>query len=49
MLILAILLSVVTFIGMIAVLTSGGERSAGYAIIPMVFSLGFIAAYKKLE
>lgn len=38
---LALLFSVLGFAGAIYVLSTGGKASAGYAVVPMVLSLGF--------
>ena len=39
---LSILFIILTFIGAIYVLKSGGEMNAGYAIIPMIFTIACI-------
>lgn len=38
---IALLFSVLGFAGAIYVLPTGGEANAGYAVVPLVFSLGF--------
>ena len=45
-LILALLFTILTFAGAIYVLTSKGEANAGFAVIPMVLSLGSFSLYK---
>ncbi len=40
-LVLALIFSVLGFAGAIYVLSTGGEANAGYAVIPLVFSLIF--------
>ena len=39
---LSILFTILTFVGAIYVLKSGGEMNAGYAIIPMIFTIACI-------
>lgn len=38
---IALLFSVLGFVGAVYVLSTGGEASAGYAVVPLVLSLGF--------
>ena len=38
---------ILTFLGAGYVLAHDGQVSAGYAVVPMAFSLAFIAAYRK--
>ena len=38
---IALLFSVLGFAGAVYVLSTGGEANAGYAVVPMVLSLGF--------
>jgi len=46
LLVLALIFSVLGFVGAIHVLSSGGEANAGYAVIPLVFSLIFQQAWR---
>jgi hypothetical protein len=42
-----IILIIMTFIGGAYVLWTGGQASAGYAVIPMLFALAVNVAYRK--
>lgn len=44
--ILSLVFSLLTIAGTIYVLLSDGTKNAGYAVVPMVFSLVFSNAYK---
>ena len=46
LLVLSILFILLTFAGAIFVLTSNGTMNAGYAVIPMIFSLVCFNGYK---
>lgn len=45
LLVLALIFTALTFAGAIYVISSGGEVNAGYAVIPMVFTLIFMVGY----
>ncbi len=45
-LILGIIFTIITLIGVGYVLLNHGEVNAGYACIPMVFTITFIAMYR---
>lgn len=47
MLAASIFFVILTFIGIANVLSTNGQAHAGYAIIPMLFALISIAAYRK--
>lgn len=47
LLVLSIIFTVFTFAGAIYVISSKGEMNAGYAVIPMVFTLVFLAGYRN--
>ena len=44
---LSILFIILTFVGAGYVLYNGGKVNAGYAVVPMVFALVSIGAYRK--
>ncbi len=46
-LILAIIFIVLTFVGAGYVLYNKGQVNAGYAIIPMLFGIAFLAMYRN--
>lgn len=46
---LSILFIILTFIGAIYVLKSGGEMNAGYAVIPMMFSIACTSFLKIIK
>lgn len=46
LLILSIVFTILTFIGAICVLTDNKSTNAGYAVIPMIIALVFLAAYR---
>ena len=48
-LVLSILFIVLTFIGAGYVIYHGGRVSAGYAVVPMIFSLASSAFYHRLR
>ena len=48
-LILSILFTILTFAGAIYVLTSKGVANAGYAVMPMILTLGCFTLYKTLK
>lgn len=45
-LILAIIFTILTFIGSGYVLINGGTVNAGYAVVPMVIAFAFVSIYK---
>ena len=47
LLVLTIIFTVLTFAGAIYVISSKGEMNAGYAVIPMVFTLVFLTGYRN--
>lgn len=47
LLILSLAFTILTFIGATYVLISDGAVNAGYAVIPMVFTLASFTGYKK--
>ena len=46
-LLLGLLCSAATFAGMTYVLVSGGAKSPGYAVIPMIFAVTFLQLWNK--
>ena len=48
LLVLYIIFALLTLAGVAYVVTSHGQHSAGYAVVPMVFTIGFGNAYKKM-
>lgn len=48
LLVLSIVFALLTLAGAAYVVTSHGQHSAGYAVVPMVFAIGFGSAYKKV-
>lgn len=49
LLVLSILFTVITFVGATYVLKSSGTVSAGYAVIPMVFSIAFTTSFLAIK
>lgn len=47
LLVFSIIFTVLTFAGIVYVIISHGQKSAGFAIIPAVFAIAFISALKK--
>ena len=48
-LVLSVIFTILTFIGAGYVLFNGGKVNAGYACIPMVFTLISISVYRKYK
>ncbi len=46
-LLIGVLFSILTLAGMTYVLLSGGTKSAGYAVIPMIFAVIFLQLWRK--
>ena len=46
---LSIIFTVLTFVGAIYVISTEGEANAGYAVIPMVFTLVFWAGSRNCK
>lgn len=46
-LILSIIFSILTFVGIFYVLANKGMVSAGYSVVPMLFAIIFIGAYRN--
>lgn len=46
-LVFSIVFIILTFIGVVYVIYTGGNANAGYAVVPMVFSLVSIAFYRN--
>lgn len=44
---LGIIFGILTFIGAGYVLMNHGQANAGYAIVPMVFAIAFLTAYRS--
>lgn len=49
LLVLSIVFGILTFAGVGFVLMNHGEVNAGYACVPMVFSLAFLVIYRSME
>lgn len=44
---LSIICSILTFVGAFYVISSGGSANAGYAVIPMVFTVSLFSLNRK--
>ena len=49
LLVLSIVFIVLTFVGVICVLTSDGTYNAGYAVVPMGIALACLAGYRAYK
>ncbi len=47
LLVFSIVFTVLTLAGIVYVLVSHGQKNAGFAIIPAVFTIAFVTAWKK--
>lgn len=47
LLVFSIVFTVLTLAGIVYVLVSHGQKNAGFAIIPAVFTIAFVIAWKK--
>lgn len=45
--ILAILFTILTFVGLFYVLINHGQVNAGYAVVPMIIAIFFLEFFKK--
>ena len=46
---LAVIFAILTFLGVIYVLLNHGTLSAGYAVVPMTFTLAFWEWHRKIK
>lgn len=47
--ILALIFGLLTLLGAGFVLLSGGQQSAGFAVVPMVLCLAFLSLYRNMK